>query len=77
MTTPVPKCSHCHDTGNLTKTLEHGHLDCGHCDAAEKRRDLEEWCRRNIPPFFSRSAAAWLIYQHGHAASLTEAELVG
>jgi hypothetical protein len=76
MTAAVPKCSHCADTGSLSKELE-GQLDCGHCEAADDRVALEAWCNENIPKGSSKSAAAWLIYQHGYGAGFTESQLFG
>lgn len=35
-------CAHCEDTGSLSKSLD-GYLDCGHCDIAAKRVELERW----------------------------------
>lgn len=66
MSTPMPNCWECGDTGSLSKNID-GQLDCGHCGVATKRAALNEWCRKNIEYGASKSAAAWLIYQHGHA----------
>jgi hypothetical protein len=74
MSTPTPKCSHCADTGSLSKNLE-GQLDCVYCRVADERVALEAWCRDNIPQFSSLSTVAWLIRQHGYDAGFTEAQL--
>jgi hypothetical protein len=76
MTAAVPKCSHCADTGSLSKELE-GQLDCVYCKATDERMALEAWCRANIPQFSSPSTVAWLIYQHGYGAGFTESQLFG
>lgn len=77
MSTPAPKCTHCDDTGSLSKQLEGGQLDCVYCEAARTRTELEAWCKANIPKFSSQGVIAWLIYQHGVAAGFTEAQLFG
>lgn len=63
MSTPAPKCTHCHDTGSLSKDLE-GQLDCVYCKAADQRVALQAWCRDSIPRFSSISTVAWMIFQH-------------
>lgn len=66
-------CTHCDGTGSLSKQL-YGHQDCTNCDTADKRMELDEWCRANVPPFANKSTAAWLIYQHAKAEEQAKAE---
>ncbi len=35
-------CTHCNDTGSLSKSLD-GYTDCGYCDIASQRVELERW----------------------------------
>jgi hypothetical protein len=60
-------CSHCNDTGSLTKDLD-GYLDCTHCDIAEQRTELEQWVVKHAK-HCDDFTAAWLIFQHGKAAA--------
>lgn len=62
MNTSAQKCTHCDDTGSLSKNLE-GDLDCVYCGAALERVGLNAWCRNNIPRGTSQAGAAWLIYR--------------
>lgn len=59
-------CTHCNDTGSLSKNL-HGYLDCTHCDTAEERVAVNIWADRAAP--YVDQVDAWLIYQHGKAAA--------
>lgn len=58
-------CEHCNDTGSLSKDME-GFFDCGHCDVAQQRTELEAWADAHHVECYS--ADLWLIYQHGKAA---------
>jgi hypothetical protein len=59
-------CTHCNDTGSLSKDLD-SFFDCVHCGIAEERAALESWAdERNVECY---SADLWLIYQHGRAAA--------
>jgi hypothetical protein len=60
-------CDHCNDTGSLSKSLD-AYLDCGYCDIAEKRRDIESLGLR-LASLHGAAAAMWLIHQHGKAAA--------
>lgn len=63
-------CTHCNDTGSLSKDLD-GYLDCGHCTVAQERDALERWVLRNAKHCDDFSAA-WLIFQHGKAAQASQ-----
>ena len=68
-------CEHCNDTGSLSKALD-GYLDCGHCDVADQRRDLEAWAHRQVAEH-GAAAAIWLAYQHGRAAGAVDVARTG
>lgn len=59
-------CTHCNDTGSLSKELW-GYLDCAHCEVAEERMRVESWARRATPGVMAHDV--WTIYQHGKAAA--------
>jgi transcription elongation factor Elf1 len=59
-------CTHCNDTGSLSKDIE-GFFDCGHCSVAGERTALEAWADANHVECYS--ADLWRIYQHGKAAT--------
>lgn len=59
-------CTFCDDTGSLSKDVG-GHLDCPHCSIADERVEFERWVMANMPAV--NLIQAWLIYQHGKAAS--------
>lgn len=59
-------CTHCNNTGSLSKDLG-GYLDCGHCDVAEERAKLEAWAVEMMTQH-GATAAMWLVFQHGKAA---------
>lgn len=68
-------CEHCNGTGSLSKSLE-GYLDCGYCDVAEERRDLEAWAHHKVAQH-GAAAAMWLAYQHGRSAGAVEVARTG
>jgi hypothetical protein len=55
-------CSHCANTGSLSKALD-GHLDCAHCPIAEQRVALAEELDRIKPE--PGPARDWLAFQLG------------
>jgi hypothetical protein len=67
-------CTHCNDTGSLTKELW-GDLNCAYCSSAVERAALGDWLKQ-------RQRAddighvdyidAWTIYQHGKAAAASQ-----
>jgi ferredoxin-like protein FixX len=61
------KCSHCNDTGSLSKDLD-GFLDCTHCDVATERAKLEAWAFELMAKH-GATGAMWLVFQHGKAAT--------
>jgi hypothetical protein len=65
MSTPAPKCPHCHDTGSTEKSWDGLSLDCGRCDVAVQRAKFDAWALVNLPA--DRDAALWLAYQRGLA----------
>jgi hypothetical protein len=60
-------CTHCNDTGSLSKD-QWGYLDCTHCELAEERMRVEAWGRRAAP--MANPIDVWKIYQHGKAAAV-------
>jgi hypothetical protein len=62
-------CTHCNDTGSLSKALW-GDLDCAHCGAATERAALNIWARRETPEV--DLIDAWVLYQHGKAAAANQ-----
>lgn len=79
MTTAVPKCAHCRDTGSLSRD-PYGQLDCGHCTVASERTTLNTWATQEGILRWSDGVGTWhlwLIYQHGYAAGFTESQLFG
>lgn len=60
------QCTHCNDTGSLSKDIE-GQMDCVYCDVAGERAGLEIWALRN--GIRAGIADLWLIYQHGKDAA--------
>ncbi len=60
-------CTHCNDTGSLSKTIYGGYLDCAHCEVAEERMRVEAWARRATPQVLAHDA--WIIYQQGKSAA--------
>jgi len=62
-------CSHCNDTGSLSKTTW-GQLDCAHCDTAMERMRVEAWARRIAP--LVQLHDVWTIYQYGKAAAASQ-----
>lgn len=70
MSTLVPKCQHCHDTGNLHRD-PHGQLDCAHCDVADRRVELLAWATHEGIWRWDGGVSSWelwRIYQRGLAA---------
>lgn len=59
-------CTHCNDTGSLSKDVD-GYLDCGRCDTAQERAALTAWADKHAPD--CPSWDLWAIYQHGKAAA--------
>lgn len=72
MSTVLPKCSHCLDTGSLSKRLDAEFLDCVYCDTALKRVEFNKWARVFIQA--GADAAMWAAYQRGRIAGLEEAK---
>lgn len=68
-------CFHCNDTGSLSRAFD-GFLDCGYCDVAEQRRDLEAWAHRKVAEH-GAAAAMWLAFRRGMAAGATEVARTG
>lgn len=66
-----PACEHCDDTGSLSKEIE-GQMDCAYCSVARERADLEVWALRE--GLRAGIADLWLIFQHGRAQGLEDAE---
>lgn len=58
----TPTCSHCCDTGSLSKDIE-GLLDCPYCPAALQRVGLETWALAE--KLDVGMSALWLIYSKG------------
>lgn len=56
-------CAVCNDTG---RTAGSDYLDCGRCDVAEKRAELEAWALKNKIACRCPDAL-WAIYQKGAA----------
>ena len=63
------KCSHCSDTGSISRSL-YGYLDCASCDAADERAKFNEWLRSELDSSIDEGEA-WLIYQRGKRAAVT------
>jgi hypothetical protein len=63
-------CTHCNDTGSLSKDLE-GDLDCAYCDIATERAALEAWAARTRL-LYGTESSLWLIYQHGKAVQASQ-----
>ena len=63
-------CAYCNGTGSLSKEMS-GYLDCGRCDVATERAELESWAARRGLDCYAVTAL-WLIYQHGKAAGAAE-----
>lgn len=61
------KCTHCNDTGSLSKALD-GSLDCACCNVATERVKLEAWAVELMAKH-GATGAMWLIFQHGKAAT--------
>lgn len=61
-------CQHCNNTGSLSKDID-GHLDCGHCDTARERADLNAWAAAHLKHVSSASAERWALYLYGQAAA--------
>jgi hypothetical protein len=68
-------CVHCNDTGSLSKDTS-GYLDCGHCNVATERAELEAWAARQGLDCYAVTAL-WLIYQHGKQAGANEVPRTG
>lgn len=60
-------CTHCNDTGSLSKDL-HGSLDCPACLVATERAQLEQWAVRSGIRC-NDIASLYLIYRHGKQAA--------
>ena len=60
-------CTHCNDTGSLSKE-RYDYYDCVHCTAAAERLSLEAWAEEEICDVDTESL--WLIYQRGKAAGV-------
>lgn len=63
-------CTHCDDTGSLSKELW-GSLDCAHCGVAEERTVFDLWLTRELPNV--GWVDGWIVYQRGKAAALEQA----
>jgi hypothetical protein len=64
-------CAFCNDTGSLSKDIG-GHLDCGHCFAAQQRTALEAWYRA-VRNQYDVIDLLWLAFQRGvDEVSVTE-----
>lgn len=57
-------CPYCADTGRRPGS---NYLDCGHCQVAQQRADLEKWLAA-LPLGLSPEDEAWAIYQRGQAS---------
>jgi hypothetical protein len=66
----TPDCTHCDDTGSLSKDIE-GQMDCVYCTIAGERAGLEIWALRH--GLRAGIADLWLIYRHGRDRGLDEA----
>lgn len=59
-------CEHCNDSG---KTVGSDFLDCGYCDTARERADLEAWAHHQAMTTTMRPFDLyWAIYQRGKKA---------
>jgi hypothetical protein len=62
-------CTHCNDTGSLSKDLN-GFLDCAYCDVAAERVALSQWAE--LTGVEVSISDLWLIYQRGKHAAYTK-----
>jgi hypothetical protein len=65
----APTCTHCLDTGSLSRDVYDGTLDCTHCGTATERAAFETWLVTGVTGRHEFLGDTWLIYQRGKAAA--------
>lgn len=59
-------CSNCNDTG---KNPGSDYLDCGHCDTATERAEVEAWAHhQRMTRQMTTADLDWALYQRGKQA---------